>query len=377
VTKPPHATPVVVPQEIVNDETVTLVAIVARPDARVESGDTVAEIETSKSVIEVTAPCAGYFHTRLAPGAKVAVGGDLGIMTDSATFDWAAASPAQTAASTIANVVTEPARQLLVAHKLDGSLFAHLSLVRKSDVEAYLRGAGAPSAADVFRAASFGHGPAPAPGDGETLDVLIIGAGGHGAVIVDILHRTTGVRLLGVADANPALLGRAIVGEYKVVVRQNEVAEHFDPKRVALFVAIGDNRTRFEVADTFAGYGFGFVNAIDPTAKVALGARLGVGVAVMPQAVVGTRASVGDHAILNTKASVDHDCSIGRATHVAPGATLGGTVIVGHRSLVGIGCSVNKGIHIGDDVAIASGFTIYRDVPDAQTLTPKTGRMWW
>ncbi|MBV8266201.1 MAG: NeuD/PglB/VioB family sugar acetyltransferase [Planctomycetaceae bacterium] len=371
---------VVVPHEIVNDAEVTVVRLLARAGAPVRRGQAVAEIETSKSVIEVMAPVDGYFFPLVEGGKRLVIGATLGVVSPDTRFDPGSLAAPRPDPAVGSAAITEPARRLIAQHGLDPSLFAGLELVRKADVEAYLDGrAGAGAGLDQgAEAPLFVHqGFAPDRTTGAKTDVLILGARGHGAVIIDILHRDPAVHLLGLADANPARLGSEVAGGYKVIALQSEVLDRFDPTRVALFIAVGDNRVRLEVAETFAAVGYRFVNAIDPTAKVALGARLGTGVAIMPQAVVGARASIGDHVIINTKSSIDHDCIVGRAAHIAPGATLGGTVRVGERTLVGIGCAINKGIGIGRDVSIASGFTLYRNVTDGQTLTPKLGRLWW
>ena len=44
--------------------------------------------------------------------------------------------------------------------------------------------------------------------------------------------------------------------------------------------------------------------------------------------------------IVNTGASVDHECVIGDAVHLAPGARLAGRVTVGEAAWVGIGAVV-------------------------------------
>ncbi len=211
----------------------------------------------------------------------------------------------------------------------------------------------------------------------QASEVLVVGGGGHGSVIVDILHRDPSVQLLGLADADPARLGAEVVGGYRVIAVQSEILARFDPARVGLFLAIGDNAVRERLASEFAAAGFRFVNAIDPTAHVALGVRLGTGVAIMAQAVVGARAVVGDQAIVNTKATVDHDCVVGRVAHLAPGATLGGDVRVGDRALLGIGCSILRGVAVGADAVVPVGFAVYRDVPEGRRLSPRAGKLSW
>jgi UDP-perosamine 4-acetyltransferase len=91
-------------------------------------------------------------------------------------------------------------------------------------------------------------------------------------------------------------------------------------------------------------------------------AMLGSGVAIMAGAVINADTVVGDLAIINTLASVDHDGRIGDAAHIAPHFGLAGNVTVGARSFLGIGCRVIPEITIGADVMAAAGSVIVADI---------------
>ena len=58
-------TPIVVPRENVNDESATLIAWTIAPGARVAPGQPVAQIETSKAVIDLLAPAGGVLHPKV------------------------------------------------------------------------------------------------------------------------------------------------------------------------------------------------------------------------------------------------------------------------------------------------------------------------
>ena len=64
-----------IPRETVNDDSVKLIRWLVQGGEQVEAGQLVAEIETSKAVLELTAPVSGYLRQRAEVGAEVAVGG--------------------------------------------------------------------------------------------------------------------------------------------------------------------------------------------------------------------------------------------------------------------------------------------------------------
>lgn len=143
--------------------------------------------------------------------------------------------------------------------------------------------------------------------------------------------------------------------------------EHLDRLKAAghsqAFIAIGSNALRERLAASARAAGYELVNAISPRATISPSATLGAGIAIMAGAVVNADTKIGDLAIVNTSASVDHDGVIGEAVHVAPHCGLAGNVFVASRTFLGIGTKVIPGVSIGADVVAGAGSVIVSDVP--------------
>ncbi|MDA7870373.1 acetyltransferase, partial [Akkermansiaceae bacterium] len=77
---------------------------------------------------------------------------------------------------------------------------------------------------------------------------------------------------------------------------------------------------------------------------------------------------IGAACIVNTAATIDHDCILNHAVHVSPGANLGGGVEVGSESWVGIGSCVRQYLKIGSGVTVGAGAAVVKDVPDNETV---------
>ena len=102
---------------------------------------------------------------------------------------------------------------------------------------------------------------------------------------------------------------------------------------------------------------------VHPAAWVDLSVELGPGAVVFAGAVIQPRTVVGAHAIVNTAASIDHDCRIGRFAHLAPGVHLAGTVTVGDGAFLGIGTVAIPGVTIGEWTQVGAGAAVVRDLP--------------
>lgn len=112
-------------------------------------------------------------------------------------------------------------------------------------------------------------------------------------------------------------------------------------------VAIGDNRIRKKEVERLLKEGWEFSEPhIHWEAYVAVGVRLGGGTVVMAGAMIQPRVKIGRHVIINTGATIDHDCVIGDYAHIAPGAHLCGGVHVGDGALVGVGVGIAPGAQI-------------------------------
>ena len=197
-----------------------------------------------------------------------------------------------------------------------------------------------------------------------TLPVIVIGAGGHAKVLIDALLQSA-VRIIGLTDAQPGLFGTTILG-VSVIGNDNVVLQH-SPQSVRLVNGLGSTKSisaRQVLYDRFKSAGYHFASVIHPSAAVSSHANLAEGVQVMAGAVIQAGTRIGENSIVNTRASVDHDCIIGAHVHIAPGATLSGSVELGDAVHVGTGATIIQGVRVGRGSTVAAGAAVISDVPD-------------
>jgi acetyltransferase EpsM len=196
---------------------------------------------------------------------------------------------------------------------------------------------------------------------GHNIDVVVLGAGGHGMVVCDILRAAGGeLRAVGFIDANPALRGTRVL-DLPVFGSLDDIASG---GRAHVAMGIGDNRARHREFARIVELGLEPVTLVHPSAVLSRGATIGRGTVVMAHATVNVAADIGEDVILNTACSVDHHCVIGAHAHVAPGAILAGGVRIGEQTLVGTGAVVIPGISIGAHCVVGAGAVVTADVPD-------------
>ncbi len=194
----------------------------------------------------------------------------------------------------------------------------------------------------------------------RTPSVAVVGAGGHAKVCIESLllsdHAISAC--VGLPGDPPKCLG------YEVLYGDERLKDLWDDGVRLAFIALGPNGLRSRLADYATGLGYEIVKAIHPSSVISPTASLGRGVAVMAGAVINAATSIGDLSIINTGATVDHDCRLGRAVHVAPQVGVAGNVSIGDRTFLGIGSRVIPDRRIGADVMVGAGAAVIRDLED-------------
>lgn len=189
--------------------------------------------------------------------------------------------------------------------------------------------------------------------------VILLGAGGHAKVLLEIL-RIQSIKIIGVTDP----IASSFTSEVDVL-GSDEVICEYDPDNVFLVNgvgSVGDNSLRKKLFQKFKAKGYRYLTLIHPSAIVATDVFLSEGVQVMAGAIIQPGCSIKENTIVNTRASVDHDCLIGAHGHIAPGVTLSGNVTVGDDVHIGTGASVINNVRIGANSIVGAGAVVIRNV---------------
>jgi sugar O-acyltransferase (sialic acid O-acetyltransferase NeuD family) len=191
--------------------------------------------------------------------------------------------------------------------------------------------------------------------------IVIIGAGGHGREVADILKEQDQTDVIGFIDDNRELHGSEfdglpVLGDWTWI----DGRQRLD---IAVVCAVGSPQLRRRLTKHAESLGLSFANAISPLSHISSSARLGEGVTVFPYGVINAGAVVESHSILNVAATLSHDTKICRYTTINPGAHIGGNVRIGEGCYIGIGSNVIHGQSIGEWSVVGAGAVVTTDLP--------------
>ena len=198
-----------------------------------------------------------------------------------------------------------------------------------------------------------------------TEKLAIVGYSGHAYVVLDSLQ-VLGVIPFGYCDRMPK-----VENPYHLRYLGSELELTDDSIR--FFVCIGDRYLRRSIVRQLSKFHWAGP-LIDPRSVVSPKARFSPLTYVAANATVQAQVYVGTGCIINTAASIDHDCIVGDFTHIAPQATLTGNVHVGQDAIIGAGAVVLPGIRVGDGSRLGAGAVLTRDLPAGETWVGNPAR---
>ena len=193
--------------------------------------------------------------------------------------------------------------------------------------------------------------------------IVIIGASGHGRVVLDVLEQAGGRTIVGFIDTSrPA--GETELG-YPILGTEDDLAGLAAEGAINGFiVAIGDNNVRERVIEKVEGLvpTLKLVSAVHPGASLGRDVSIGPGSVLMAGVCVNPCTTIGKGCILNTGSTLDHDSTMGAFASLAPGVTTGGNCVIGDGAAIGIGAVLIHGMTVGEQTVVGAGATVVRDL---------------
>lgn len=194
-------------------------------------------------------------------------------------------------------------------------------------------------------------------------EVVIIGAGGHAKVIIDIiLQRKKSLNdnlvVKGILDDRFCEIEKKDLFGVPIIGKINKILEL--PTNIYYIIAIGDNNIRKKISENYSNKKF--MTLIHPKSIIGEKVTIGVGTIIMAGAIINSYTKIGKHCIINTGSIIEHDNLIENYVHISPNSTLCGGVIIGEETWVGAGAIIIQEKKIEKKVIIGAGTIIINNV---------------
>lgn len=197
--------------------------------------------------------------------------------------------------------------------------------------------------------------------------IVLVGAGGHCKVIIDIIESNEKYEIMGVTDKAYDLCEEKFVLNIPIIGDDSILKELYNRGVRNAFVCIGalqNIEVRDKIFNNLKAIGFNLPVLTHKYAIVSPYAKIHGGTCVMAGAIINPNALIEENCIINTGAIIEHDCIVQRNSHISPRACIAGGVNIGCNTHIGMGSSIIQLLHIGDNVIIGAGAVVIENIRD-------------
>ena len=188
--------------------------------------------------------------------------------------------------------------------------------------------------------------------------ILIIGINAHAKVILSEIIQIKDYRVIGFIDEfkkKGTIIETYKNKQYKILGGIKELKKIVDKDTFGI-IGIGENFTRKKVSEEInkISKNFNWATIISKNSKINKNVEIGKGSLIISGSIVNTGTKIGEHCLINTSSSIDHDNTFKNYSSTGPGAITGGNVKLGQCSHLGIGSTVKHKITIQDNTIIGA-----------------------
>lgn len=194
-------------------------------------------------------------------------------------------------------------------------------------------------------------------------DLIIIGAGGLGKEVADLINSMNNYKLIGFIDEdlhkqNTFVSGVKVLGNLKTL-------ENYDS--INLVIAIANPLARQSILEKINCKNYNFPNIIHPNVLIGSEVTLGIGNIICAHTILSTETSLGDFVIINPQCGIGHESTIKSYTTLYWNVTIGGNVSIGCHCELGTKSSINQQLSICDHTVLGAGAVVVKNIYEVGT----------
>ena len=191
-------------------------------------------------------------------------------------------------------------------------------------------------------------------------EVVIIGYSGHSFGCIEVAISC------GFSVASYHDISEKVSNPYDLKYLGHE--DTIDPNN-KIFIAIGDNIIRRKIYEKLRTNNILLdTSLIHSNTTISKSSLIEEQTFINAGVIINPQVKIGIGCIINTGAIIEHDCSIGKFSHIAPGAVLAGNISIGSGCMIGANAVIKQGVKLGDNVIIGAGAVVLKDVNSNTTF---------
>ena len=194
--------------------------------------------------------------------------------------------------------------------------------------------------------------------------LYIFGLGGHAKVILSEMIKSQIFDKAIFVESKNYNNNSVIINQidYKVINNLDDLQKLYTHDSYGV-IGIGDISKRISIANKVRIKipNFKWTTIISENSTIAKDVSIGDGTVVVSGSIINTGTQIGEHCIINTRATIDHDNKIGDFVNINPCVVTGGSVIIHNESEIGIGSTIKNNILINKNVLIGGNSFVNKE----------------
>lgn len=208
----------------------------------------------------------------------------------------------------------------------------------------------------------------------KPIDIVIFGTGGHAREMHDLVlainKQEPVFNFIGFLDQSN---NSQIYGAEQILGNHTWLR---DNPSVHVVIAIGSSASRSRVSKLIRSVCKNeFQTLIHPTANIGENCEIGAGSMIGAGAVLTCGVSLGEHVIVNVRASLSHEVILENFVTIGPNVTLCGAVSVAEGSDIGAGATVIQQKNIGGWSIVGAGTVVINNIDNNVTVVGNPARL--
>lgn len=195
--------------------------------------------------------------------------------------------------------------------------------------------------------------------------MIIVGAKGFAKEVLEIFHQTNELENLVFYDDVNSDLPIKLYSRFPILKTASEAENFIKTTDNRFTIGIGGPILRKKLFDKFTLLGGQFFSTISPKCSIGhFGNSIAEGCNIMTGTVITNDVTIGKGSLINLNCTIGHDVVIGEFVELCPGVSISGNCNIGNQSFIGTNATILPNVSIGENVVVAAGSVVIKDVPD-------------
>ena len=186
------------------------------------------------------------------------------------------------------------------------------------------------------------------------MNLLIIGAGGHGRCCLDIARDMNIFDKISFLDDKNI---NEVINDCKIIGSIDEISSYY-PEYTHIHIAIGNNSVRSKLLLQAKEIGYSLPILQHSSSVVSNYASINEGTIIFPHAVIEPNATIGKGCIITANTTINHDAMINDGCLIYSNSIIRPMSVIGSNTRIGSGCTITFGTDIKEETDIKDGSII-------------------